>query len=283
MTSPDSMIGRPHTAAAVCGATAPCRYPPAEMSQAALQLWTVAVTRDELSDGPLHRALRAAGAEPRSCVVMEARPPADPLPLKRAAADLSSYAWMICASTRAVEAVFQTRSGPWPRGLRSAAVGEVTARALVEAGADPPPVVAREPGSEALAGRLLPLDTWPERRVFIPRAADGRRDLVDTLRAKGALVDDVEAYRMQPRAASDIREAWTAARPDATVIASPQAAEVLVRAIGVQALQELKAVVAIGATTGATLAAHGIGASVAKTASFTDAACCLAELAASRG
>lgn len=253
------------------------------MSQAAFQPWTVAVTRDESPGGALHAALRAAGTEPRSCVVMEAQPPADTLPLRRAAADLSGYAWMICASARAVDAVVQVRSGPWPRGLRSAAVGESTARALVEAGADPPAVVAREPGSEALTRHLLPLDSWPGRRVFIPRAKDGRRDLVESLRANGALVDDIEAYRMRPRAGSEIREAWAAARPDATVIASPQVAEALVRALGARTLQDLKAVVAIGATTAAALAAHGIDASVPRAASFTEAARCLAELASRRG
>ncbi len=253
------------------------------MSQAASLPWIVAVTRDESPDGALHEALRAAGARPRSCVVMEAQPPADPLALRRAAADLASYAWMICASTRAVDAVVQARSDPWPRGLRTAAVGKVTARALADAGADPPPVVAPESGAEALAKHLLDLHAWSGRRVFIPRAADGKRDLVLGLRAAGAHVDDVEAYRMRPRADSEIREGWTAARPDATVIASPQVAETLVRVLGVQALQDLEAVVAIGATTAAALAAHGIDASIPRTTTFTDAARCLAELASSRG
>ena len=165
------------------------------MSQAAFRPWTVAVTRDESPDGALHEALRSVGALPGSCVVMEAHPPADPLPLKRAAADLASYAWMICASARAVDAVLRARSGPWPSGLRTAAVGEVTARALSDAGADPRPVTAPEPGAEALARRLLDLDAWPGRRVLIPRAADGRRDLVESLSAKGARVDDVEIGR----------------------------------------------------------------------------------------
>ncbi len=253
------------------------------MSQAAFRPWIVAVTRDESPDGALQQALRATGAEPRACVVMEAQPPDDPLPLSRAAANLSGYAWMICASARAVEAVVQARPQPWPRGLRSAAVGEMTARALVEAGADPPPVVAARPGAEALLKCLLPCDSWPGRRVLIPRAKDGKRDLVDGLRDQGALVDDVEAYRMRPRADAEIRRAWSAARPDATVIASPPAAETLVRALGVPALRELKAVVAIGATTAATLASLGIDAAVPTTASAAAAARCLAELASSRG
>lgn len=214
---------------------------------------------------------------------MEAQPPDDPLPLRRAAGDLAGYAWIICASARAVEAVVRARSGPWPRGLRSAAVGESTARALVEAGADPLPVVAAEAGSEALARHLLPLDTWSGRRVLAPRAKDGRRDLVESLRANGALVDDIEAYRMQPRAEAEIRAAWAAARPDATVIASPQVADALIRALGARALRELRVIIAIGATTAAALAAHGIDASVPSTASFTDAARRLADLASGRG
>lgn len=252
------------------------------MSQAASLPWTVAVTRDESPDGALHEALRAVGAAPRSCVVMEACAPEDSLPLKRAASDLSNYSWAICASARAVEALVLARSGPWPRGLRTAAVGGVTARALEEAGADPPPIVASEPGSKALADLLLPLDTWSGRRVLLPRAADGRRDLVESLRAAGALVDDVEAYRMRPRPDAEIRGTWTAGRLDAMVIASPQVAETLVRVLGVRVLRDLKAVVAIGPTTAAALVAYGIEASIPATTSFADAARCLAELASTR-
>jgi len=249
------------------------------MSELGFPVWTVAVTRDEPPEGPLHQALRAEGARPVACAVTEARPPADPRPLARAASNLESYAWMICASARAVAAVVEARSGPWPRGLRTAAVGAVTARALVEAGADPLPVVASESGSEALTRVLLTLDAWPGRRVLLPRAQDGRRDLGERLRAEGALVDEIEAYRMLPRPDSGILEAWTRAKPDAAVIASPQAAAALVRVLGAGTLLELQAVIAIGATTAAALSEHGIAATIPENPSFSDIARRLGDLA----
>lgn len=247
-----------------------------------LQPWTIVVTRDEPPAGALHEALRAFGLTPISCAVMEVQPPVDPAPLRRAAANLEGYEWLVCASRRSVDALVRSRSDPWPRGLRTAAVGHATALALVDAGAEPAPVVASDSGSEALSAWLLPLDTWRGRRVLAPIATEGRRDLVESLRAKGALVDDVEAYRMVPRPDAAIREAWVAASPDATVIASPQTAETLVRVLGADAVRALKAVVAIGATTAAALAAHGIVATVPATANFTDAARCLAALAPKR-
>jgi uroporphyrinogen-III synthase len=245
--------------------------------------FTVAVTRDEPPDGPLHQALRAKDLRPVACVVMEAGPPGDPGPLARAVAELATYAWMICASARAVAAIREVHRNPLPRGLRTAAVGAATARALAEAGADPLPVVASDSGSEALTRILLTLEDWPSRRVLLPRAADGRRDLAERLRDAGALVNEVEAYRMLPRPDSSIVDDWLRLRPEAAVIASPLVAEALLRALGADTLRELKAVVAIGPTTAATLSAHGVEASVPRTSTFPDTARCLADAIAGRG
>src|SRR5262245_22665854 len=104
--------------------------------------WRVAVTRDEPADGPLSRALAAAGLVPRPCPVLIAAPAADPQALARAAATLEQYAWVIVASTRSVRALTAARTAAWPPGVRTAAVGRQTARALTEAGATPSPLVA---------------------------------------------------------------------------------------------------------------------------------------------
>jgi uroporphyrinogen-III synthase len=253
------------------------------MSRTALRPWTVAVTRDEPPEGPLHHALRLQGARPVSCTILESRPPEDPAPLARAVAELASYAWMICASARAVAAILDLRPGPLPRGLRTAAVGAATARALAGAGADPLPVVATDSGSEALTRLLLTLDDWGSRRVLLPRARDGRRDLAERLRASGAVVDEVEAYQMLPRPDGAIVEDWNNAQPDAVVIASPQVAETLARVLGAEALNHLEAVVAIGPTTAAALSDLGITAAIPSTSSFPHAARSLAELFAARG
>jgi uroporphyrinogen-III synthase len=240
--------------------------------------WRVAVTRDEEPDGPLGAALRAAGFEPVACPVSTEAPVADPAALAAIARDLERFEWIVVASQRAVRALAEARGGPWPRGVRTAAVGRQTAAALLAAGADPPPFVAGNAGADALWEELKDRDTWPGRRVLVPTVAGGRRGVIDGLRAAGATVTDVEVYRMIPRAADAVARDWRALAPDAVVLASPSAASLLVGAIGTPALQTLRAVVAMGATTAAALRQAGVNASVPPAADFPSLAGLLMEL-----
>ncbi len=226
-------------------------------------------------DGPLSQALSALGFVPLLCPCTVEEPPADEAALRAAAAKLETYDWVVCASARAVNALTTARQAPWPLGLRTAAVGHRTAAALVRAGADPPPVVAPGSGAEALWATLQNLDTWSDRRVLLPAVAAGRQDLVDGLRRAGADVHLVEAYRMVPRAPDAVKAEWLRLAPDAAVFGSPSAVETLLRAVGPDALRRLRAIVAVGPTTAAAIAAHGLDAVVAARADFSDAARCL--------
>lgn len=252
----------------------------AETSSTHLPSWTVAVTRDEPDTGPLHVALRRLGFVPASCVVLEESPPADPDRLRRVSATLDQYSWVIFASARAVRALQRARAAPWPRGLRTAAVGEATAEALAQAGAHPPPMVASEPGAQALCARLLTLEAWAGRRVLVPGVEGGRRDIIDGLTRAGAVVDEIEAYRMQARSGRDIQEAWSRAEPDAAVIVSPSVGDTLVKAVGIPALSGLRAIVAMGATTADALARHGLRAATPLAGRFESVASRLADLRA---
>jgi uroporphyrinogen-III synthase len=237
----------------------------------------VAVTRDEAADGPLSQALSALGLVPVPCPCTIEGPPDDETAFRAAAAQLDTYDWVVCASTRAVNALTTARqAAPWPRGLRSAAVGHRTAASLLQAGADPAPIVAPESGAEALWAALRDLDTWAGRRVLLPAVTAGRRDLVDGMRRAGADVHLVEAYRMVPRAHDAVRADWLRAAPDAAVFGSPSAVDTLVAAVGPDALRRLRAIVAVGPTTAAAIAAHGMEASVAVRADFRAAARALA-------
>ena len=239
-------------------------------------LWRVCSTRDEPSSGPLAEALRGRGFIVVTCPVAVEAPPTDPGPLARAAAMLEQYSWVVCASARSVAALRRVRVTPWPRGLRTAAVGNATARALLEAGADPAPLVGAEGGADGLWSALLGADRWPGRRVLIPTTPGGRRLLIDRLSEAGALVEAVEAYRMRPLTADRILGVWHDADPHAAVIASSSAAEALVQAIGVPALAKLQAVVAIGRTTAETLTRLGLPALVAGHTDFAEVARTLA-------
>lgn len=219
--------------------------------------WRVAVTRDEDANGPWHLALEEAGFEPVSMPIIVEGPPPDQARLADAANHLDSYDWVICASARSVRALSDAGVSRWPAGLRTAAVGVVTAAAMRSAGADRP-IYAEAAGARALWDRLRNEEAWTGKRVLIATVPGGRRELIDGLRAEGASVDAIDCYSMQVRAIDDIKRDWDAAQPEALLLASPSVARTLIAVIGAVALRELKAVVPIGVTTTAELVAAGI-------------------------
>lgn len=238
----------------------------------------MAVVREEPPGGPLASALERRGLIPVACPVLIAGPPTDPGPLLAAAARLAEYDWVVCASARAVAALGQVREEPWPARTRAAAVGIATAAALEALGVPHPPLVAEEAGAGALWTTLATQDRWPGRRVLALTTPGGRTTLTDGLRAAGAQVDAVESYRMQPRAAADIRRDWATADPDALAIGSPRAVTTLIEAIGLEPVSRLAATVAIGGTTAAALLECGISPHRAAEASFESVAEMVAQL-----
>lgn len=240
--------------------------------------WHVVVTRDEGHDGPLSQALRAVGLRVVHCRLQQEQAPMHMPPLIAAARALDQYDWAIFSSRRAVSAIAAALSSPWPRGLRTAAVGGSTAGAIVAAGADPDSVVATESGADALWTTLKNADTWAGKRVLVPAVAGGRQTVIDGLIRAGATVDVIEAYRMLPRPAAEISSEWHASAPDAVIIASPSAGSILINAVGRDALATLAAVVAIGPTTAAALVARGLTPDVAPKADFVAIANYIADL-----
>jgi len=242
--------------------------------------WRVAVTRNEDPSGALTAALRSEQFEPLLCPVFVERAPADPLPLFAAAAGLDHYDWVVCASARAVRALVGARKAGWPAHVRAAAVGARTAAALGEAGATAV-FTAPDAGAQALWTALAQVDRWTDRRVLVPNVSGGRQDLIDGLTAAGARVTTVEAYAMVPRPPADIAETWQSIAPESAVIVSPAVGTHLIQAVGASALQDLRAVVAMGATTARALAALGVHATTPSSADFSAIARHLAQLWAS--
>lgn len=225
------------------------------------------MTRDEGAHGPLSTALRARGFEPVPCPVLIEAEPEDPDPLIQAARRLADYDWVVCASARSVRALSRARSAPWPRGVRTAAVGEATARALVEAGAVEP-VRPDGDGADPLWEVLRTVVSWSGLRVLVPTTPGGRLVLIEKLTDAGASVDAVEAYRMVPRAAEVVAREWAAAAHDGVVIASPRVAHRLSEVVGINGLNRLRLVVAIGTTTADALGRLGVRCVVASGAEF---------------
>lgn len=232
----------------------------------------VAVTRSERPDGPLSTALRRRGLVPVPCPVIAHRAPADPAPLQRAAGHLDRFDWLVATSARAVEAVARLRLAvPWPRELRCAAVGTATAAAFQHHGIAPA-VVAPSGGADDLIALLRHADRWPGQTVLIPQAAEGRSAVATALRAEGAAVTVVHAYRTVSRPTGEIRLAWETASAEGVVFASPSAARALVEAVGAPMVARMRAIVAIGATTAHSLRTLGLGPQISPSARFEAAA-----------
>lgn len=240
--------------------------------------WRVAVTRDDEGEAVVRRALEDAGFVAVSCPVITEGPAPDPERFRSVANSLEQFDWVICASVRAVRAVTAARA-TWPGGVRTAAVGRMTAAAMRDAGASEP-VVGDAFNAKTLWETLRPLDSWEGRRVLVPGVAGGRRDVADGLRAAGAIVTEIEAYTMNARPPDAIRTDWLHADPEAVILGSPATARRLIEAVGVDALRELKAIIAIGPTTQLALTEVALPSRMPREATFQSAVEALGKLAA---
>ena len=145
---------------------------------------------------------------------------------------LEGVALAVFASPTAVHKVFGKLEG-WPQGLRAAAVGRGTRRALERHGvAD---VLAPEIGadSEALLA-LAPMHEVAGKHVVIFRGEGGRELLGDTLAARGASVDYVECYRRAlPQADSGpLLDAWARNEVQAVSLSSAEGLDNLLELLG---------------------------------------------------
>jgi hydroxymethylbilane synthase len=130
------------------------------------------------------------------------------------------YDWVVLTSANAVHAVGERLRAL--REARFAAVGPATAEALRDIGVEPAFVPERY-SADAIANGLGPLEGA---RVLLPQSEIAERALADGLRARGATVNAVAAYRtvaVEPTPA----EARELARADAVVLASGSAARSL--------------------------------------------------------
>ena len=161
----------------------------------------VLVTRALHQASKLSDGLRALGAVPVEVPVLEIQPPASFDALDSALRDLDSYDWLILTSANTVRAlaeraatleleVLQTSS------LQVGAVGEATAAAVRKTGIQitfvPESYVAESLIEGMLAGRQNGVEG---QRILLARAAVARDVIPDALRAAGAVVDVIDAYR----------------------------------------------------------------------------------------
>jgi uroporphyrinogen III methyltransferase / synthase len=168
----------------------------AQVGSRSLEGRSVIVTRARAQASVLAATLRDAGAEVLELPLIRIEPPASWESLDAILEDPGRYDWVVFTSTNGVDFFFRHlrdggRDPASLAGCRIGAVGRATARALEDEGILVDGVPERFEAIE-----LLPLlgETVDGLRVALVRAAAGREELVDALRAGGARVDVAVAY-----------------------------------------------------------------------------------------
>jgi uroporphyrinogen III methyltransferase/synthase len=229
--------------------------------------WRVLVPRTKDQAGATTRRLEAFGAVSDVVPTISVEPPRTPQQMERAVKGMVTgrYEWVGFTSVNAVRAVREKfeEFGLDARafaGLKVAAVGGVTAKALREWGIEPDLVPSAEQSARGLLEEWPPFDEVldPINRVFLPRADIATDTLVAGLQEVGWEVDDVTAYRTVRAAppAAPVREAIKAGAFDAVVFTSSSTVRNLV---GIAGKPHPSTVVAcIGPATAKTAEEHGL-------------------------
>jgi uroporphyrinogen III methyltransferase / synthase len=229
--------------------------------------WRVLVPRTKDQAGSTTDRLSDFGAVSEVVPTISVEPPRTPQQMERAIKGLVTgrYEWIGFTSVNAVRAVREKfeEFGLDARafsGLKVAAVGGVTAKALQEWGIEPDLTPSGEQSAQGLLADWPPFDEVldPINRVFLPRADIATDTLVAGLQAIGWEVDDVTAYRTVRAAppAADVRDAIKSGRFDAVVFTSSSTVRNLV---GIAGKPHTSTVVAcIGPATAKTAEEHGL-------------------------
>lgn len=191
----------------------------------------VALTGAAGRDAGLADAITAVGGVAREYPLIAFEPPPADGPLDRALAELGRYDWMLFTSATApafvaerLAAVGGARALP-----RIAAIGPSTARA-VEARLGTPEVVASTHTARAMADELVAAGVGG--RLLFPAADIASSDLADGLRAAGADVHTVTAYRTGAGGGgAALAAALDDGEVDVVLLASPSAARGLADAM----------------------------------------------------
>jgi len=249
--------------------------------------WRVLVPRTKEQAEQVSELLRERGAVPEQVPTIAVEPPRTPQQMERAVKGLVTgrYQWIAFTSVNAVRAIREKfeEYGLDARafaGVKVAAVGDQTARALREFGIMPDLVPAGEQSAEGLAEAWPAYDDVldPINRVLLPRADIATETLVVRLTELGWEAEDVTAYRTVRAAPppAPIREAIKGGGFDAVLFTSSSTVRNL---IGIAGKPHAVTVIAvIGPQTAKTAAEFGLRVDVmAPTPSITALVEALAE------
>lgn len=232
----------------------------------------VLITRPEGQSEAMAQTLRDAGADPLELPTVQIIPPSDPDRLAQHVTRAGSYDWVVFTSVNGVEAFFEVlrRERLDARvlgGVRVATIGPATRDALAQHGvrADAMPDEYRGEAVAAIIAAQTP--TLAGKRILIARAEVAREVMPERLRALGAEVDVVPAYRTiaAPEARFQaIRSLLEKGGIDVVAFTSSSTVERLVEGLGpdASALLGRAQIAAIGPITADTAARLGLPAQV---------------------
>jgi uroporphyrinogen III methyltransferase/synthase len=229
--------------------------------------WNVLVPRTKEQAASLSDQLRSYGAVPAEVPTIAVEPPRTPQQMERAVKGLVTgrYEWIAFTSVNAVKAVREKfeEYGLDARafaGIKVAAVGEQTAKALIAFGVKPDLVPSGEQSAAGLLEDWPPYDPVfdPIDRVFLPRADIATETLVAGLIELGWEVDDVTAYRTVRASPppAETREAIKGGGFDAVLFTSSSTVRNLVGIAGKP--HNVTIIACIGPATAKTAEEHGL-------------------------
>jgi uroporphyrinogen-III synthase len=155
---------------------------------------TLLVTRPASQATELVSLLADRGIGAVSVPTVEIAPAAPGGSLDDAIRSLEGAAWLVITSVNGAAAVLERMAAldqALPDGVRLAAVGPATAEALRQGGLE----VSHVPSRYRTVAIAEGLGDVAGRRVVLARADAATRDLRDALQERGALVEEVVAYR----------------------------------------------------------------------------------------
>lgn len=221
--------------------------------------WRVLITRATDQSHSLASQLRDAGAIPICFPLIEITPPVDSSAFEDAMSKINDYDWLVVTSINAARAVElrldRTQYARRPK------LASLSAKVL-----DGLPMWGKE--AEFVAQKTTAIDlalempVVPGDRILLPQSDRADCRAADCLRARGAVVDVVVAYRTAiPKGDyARLREILFTRQVDAITFASPSAVQAIVRLFGdaVPSLVGGCVVACIGPTTAAAAEAAGL-------------------------
>jgi uroporphyrinogen-III synthase len=247
-------------------------------STSALAGRRVVITRAPQQNEELARELEGRGARVMTLPLVHFAELSDFRAVDAAIAELQSFDWLIFTSGNAVRFFLGRcrKLGRWPAESkpRIAVVGAATRSVLEGEGLRAEHMPATF-GGAALAGELA--EFVAGKRVLLPRSDRAGQELPAQLRATGAAITDVVAYRTAEPETLDpaMLEAMWRGEADAITFFSPSAFEHFARALGDGVMLRMAdaglAFAAVGPTTAAAIRAAGLPVA-AESAAATSAA-----------